>query len=157
MRESRSPTTTLRYLFHAGMPETQFHPWWHEGTVFSRTKVEDTVAMRTAHPLWDEYWDTKRADFSKITVPAYVVASWSDHGLHTRGTLEAYKALGSEQKWLEIHGRKKWAYYYYYYYTYDQSLARQRAFFNHFLKGEDTEVTSWPPVGHAPDDGPMPP
>ena len=114
MRESRSPTTTLRYLFHAGMPETQFHPWWHEGTVFSRTKVEDTVAMRTAHPLWDEYWDTKRADFSKITVPAYVVASWSDHGLHTRGTLEAYKALGSEQKWLEIHGRKKWAYYYYY-------------------------------------------
>ena len=117
MRESRSPTTTLRYLFHAGMPETQFHPWWHEGTVFSRTKVEDTVAMRTAHPLWDEYWDTKRADFSKITVPAYVVASWSDHGLHTRGTLEAYKALGSEQKWLEIHGRKKWAYYYYYYST----------------------------------------
>jgi putative CocE/NonD family hydrolase len=83
----------------------------------------------------------KRADFSKITVPAYVVASWSDHGLHTPGTLEAYKALGSDQKWLEIHGRKKWGYYYD-----DQSVARQRAFFDHFLKGEDTEVTSWPPV-----------
>ncbi len=129
------------FAFHAGMPETQFHPWWHEGTVYSKTKVEDTVAMRIAHPLWDEYWETKRADFSKITVPAYVVASWSDHGLHTRGTLEAYKALGSEQKWLEIHGRKKWGYYYD-----DQSVARQRAFFDHFLKGEDTEVTSWPPV-----------
>lgn len=54
---------------------------------------------------------------------------------HTRGTLEAYKALGSEQKWLESHGRKKWGYYYD-----DQSVARQRAFFDHFLKGEDTEV-----------------
>jgi predicted acyl esterase len=128
-------------MFHGGMPETQFHPWWHEGVLYSRSKVEDTVAMRVAHPLWDEYWETKRADFSKITVPAYVVASWSDHGLHTRGTLEAYKALGSEQKWLEIHGRKKWGYYYD-----DQSVARQRAFFDHFLKGEDTEVTSWPPV-----------
>ncbi len=128
-------------MFHAGMPETQFLPWRHEGVLFSRTKVEDTVAMRDAHPLWDEYWETKRADFAKITVPAYVVASWSDHGLHTRGTLEAYKALGSEQKWLEIHGRKKWGYYYD-----DQSVARQRAFFDHFLKDEDTEVTSWPPV-----------
>ena len=153
MRESRSPTTTLRYLFHAGMPETQFHPWWHEGTVYSKTKVEDTVAMLIAHPLWDEYWETKRADFSKITVPAYVVASWSDHGLHTRGTLEAYKALGSEQRWLRSTAARSGP-------TttiLDQSLARQRAFFNHFLKGEDTEVTSWPPVGHAPDDGPMPP
>jgi uncharacterized protein len=100
------------FAFHGGMPETQFHPWWHEGVLFSKTKVEDTVALRDAHPLWDAYWETKRADWSKITVPAYVVASWSDHGLHTRGTLEAYKGLGSQQKWLEIHGRKKWGYYY---------------------------------------------
>lgn len=128
-------------FFHGGMPETQFHPWWHEGVLFSKTKVEDTIAMRDAHPLWDAYWETKRADWSKITVPAYVVASWSDHGLHTRGTLEAYKTLGSRQKWVEIHGRKKWGYYYD-----DHSVARQRAFFDHFLHGKDTEVTSWPPV-----------
>lgn len=129
------------FAFHGGMPETQFHPWWHDGVLFSKTKVEDTVAMRDEHPLYDEYWETKRADFSKITVPAYVVASWSDHGLHTRGTLEAYKALGSSEKWLEIHGRKKWGYYYE-----DSSVARQRAFFDHFLKGKDTEVSEWPPV-----------
>jgi uncharacterized protein len=129
------------FAFHGGMPETQFHPWWHEGVLYSKTKVEDTVAMRDAHPLWDAYWETKRADFANITVPAYVVASWSDHGLHTRGTLEAYKALGSREKWLEIHGRKKWGYYYD-----DRSVAKQRAFFDRFLKGEDTEVSSWPPV-----------
>ena len=129
------------FAFHGGMPETQFHPWWHDGVLFSKTKVEDTVAMRDAHPLWDTYWETKRADFCKITVPAYIVGSWSDHGLHTRGTLEAYKALGSDQKWLEIHGRKKWGYYYD-----DRSVGKQRAFFDHFLKGEDTEVSSWPPV-----------
>ena len=129
------------FAFHGGMPETQFHPWWHEGVLFSKTKVEDTLAMRDAHPFWDEYWETKRADFAKITTPAYVVASWSDHGLHTRGTLEAFKALGSTQKWLEIHGRKKWGYYYD-----DRSVEKQRAFFDHFLIGADTEITSWPPV-----------
>ena len=32
------------------------------------------------------------------------------------------------------------------YYYDDQSVARQRAFFDHFLHGKDTEVTSWPPV-----------
>ena len=98
------------FAFHSGMPEPQFDPWWHEGVLFYKTKVEDTVELRDAHPLWDAYWETKRGDCSKITVPAYVVASWSDHGLHSRGTLEAFKALGSEQKWLEIHGRKKWGY-----------------------------------------------
>ncbi|WP_431236015.1 CocE/NonD family hydrolase (plasmid) [Mycolicibacterium psychrotolerans] len=129
------------FAFHAGIPETQFHPWWHEGVLYSRTKVEDTVAMREAHPLDDEYWATKRADFAKITVPAYVVASWSDHGLHTRGTLEAFKGLRSDQKWLEIHGRKKWGYYYA-----EQSITRQRAFFDAFLKGECTDVERWPRV-----------
>ncbi len=47
--------------------------------------------MGVAHPLDDEYWASKRPNFSKIIVPAYVIASWSDQGLHTRGTLEAFE------------------------------------------------------------------
>ena len=39
--------------------------------------------MAKQHPLFDDYWASKNADLSKITVPAFVVASWSDHGLHT--------------------------------------------------------------------------
>ena len=42
----------------------------------------------------------------------YVVASWSDQGLHTRGTLEGFKRIASKHKWLRVHGRKKWQFYY---------------------------------------------
>ena len=48
----------------------------------------------------------------KVEVPAFIVASWSDQGLHTRGTLEGFKRIGSRHKWLVVHGRKKWQYYY---------------------------------------------
>ena len=70
-----------------------------------------------------------------------MVASWSDQGLHTRGTLEAYKKIGAAHKWLEVHGRKKWAYYYE-----PQSVQRQQAFFDHFLKGMPSEIATWPKV-----------
>lgn len=95
--------------FHGGIPETKFIPmiaglWSH-----SEGRVEDLVAMRQAHPFLDDYWREKNADLSNIEVPAYVVASWTDHALHSRGTLEAFKKISSPQKWLEIHGRKKLA------------------------------------------------
>ena len=75
-----------------------------------------------------------------IDVPAYCVTDWGDHGLHTRGTIEAWRELSSEHKWLEVHGRKKWQYYYR-----PESLRRQQAFFDHFLKSADDEVESGRP------------
>jgi|SRR5271156_582222 len=127
--------------FHGGIPENGFIPWWQEGVEFGLNKVEDLPATCAEHPMLDEHWQSKLIDFSRITVPAYVVASWSDQGLHTRGTLEAYKGLGSKDKWLEIHGRKKWDYYYQ-----EDSLQRQLTFFNTYLKNEKTDIASWPQV-----------
>jgi len=69
------------------------------------------------------------------------VASWADQGLHSRGTLEGFRRMGSTQKWLDVHGRKKWAYYYE-----PENVERQRAFFDHFLLGKDTGIESWPRV-----------
>jgi putative CocE/NonD family hydrolase len=77
---------------------------------------------------------------SSIRVPAYVVASWSDHGLHSRGTLEGFRLMSSEQRWLEVHGRKKWAHYYD-----PESRAKQVEFFDHFLKGS-AQLPAWPRV-----------
>ena len=42
--------------------------------------------------------NSKAADFSKITAPAFVVASWTDQGLHTRGTFEGFKHIASKAK-----------------------------------------------------------
>ena len=129
------------FAFHGGIPETTFTPVWQKSISYSMNRVEDIAAMMKEHPLSDAYWATKVANFSKIEVPALVVASWSDQGLHLRGTLEAYKAIASKQKWLYIHGRKKWETFHH-----PDSVEMQRTFFDHFLRGEKTAVLSWPQV-----------
>lgn len=126
---------------HGGIPETSFWPYLPSRWGHGINRVEDLRSESEEHPFYDDFWRAKTADFSKINVPAYVVASWTDQGLHTRGTLEGFKHIRSEQKWLEVHGRKKWAYYYE-----PASVHRQQAFFDHFLKGLETEIADWPKV-----------
>jgi hypothetical protein len=136
-------TDTYReVVYHGGIPDTFFWskllaPAW--GT--STTRIEDLVAEQRDHPLLDALWASKTADFSKIRIPAFIVACWADQGLHLRGTLEGFKKIASEQKWLEIHGRKKWAYYYE-----PKSKERLRQFFDHFLMGKHTPLEDWPRV-----------
>lgn len=126
--------------FHGGIPETAWQRYG-ERNRFSITRVEDLLVMSGQHPMFDEYWASKNADLSKITVPAFIVASWSDHGLHTRGTLEGFKKITSKDKWLLIHGRKKWETFYQWDY-----VEKQIQFFNRFLKGIDNRVKYWPGV-----------
>ncbi|ATQ30222.1 hypothetical protein CS378_16690 [Rhodococcus ruber] len=128
--------------FHGGIPETNFLGVWQILAGFSQNQVEDVTAAAAAHPLLDDYWAAKGPDLEKITVPAFVAASWSDHGLHTRGTLEGYRRISSSDKWLLVHGGKKWAAQYS-----AENLDRQLAFFDRFLKGvEHNEVDEWPAV-----------
>jgi predicted acyl esterase len=129
------------FAFHGGIPETRFGTMWMSGVSFSTTRVEDFVEMEKRHPLFDDYWASKNADLSKITVPAFVVASWTDHGLHNRGTLEGFKNIASKDKWLLVHGRKKWWHFYQ-----EENLEKQRQFFNRFLKEIDNHVKDWPKV-----------
>jgi predicted acyl esterase len=98
--------------------------------------------MRQNHPFDDEYWATKRPDLVRVEVPTFIIASWSDQGLHTRGTLAAFEQISSREKYLLIHGRKKWSHFH------DPStFEQQRAFFDRFLKGEkSTAAGSWPKV-----------
>ncbi|NNE33765.1 MAG: CocE/NonD family hydrolase, partial [Rhodothermales bacterium] len=103
--------------------------------------VRNVVEGLEEHPLFDDYWAGWVPDLAAISIPAYVVASWPDHGLHTRGTLLGFEQLGSENKWLEIHGRKKWEYYYS-----RDSLERQRRFFDRYLKDADNGWDEVPTV-----------
>jgi predicted acyl esterase len=126
---------------HGGIPDTHFWPslWNRWGA--SRGTIEDLEAETKEHPLFDDFWRSKAVDFSKIRVPAFVVASWTDQGLHTRGTFEGFKHIASPQKWLLAHGQKKWAHYYV-----PENMRRLHLFFDHFLKGQDNEVKNWPKV-----------
>jgi uncharacterized protein len=128
--------------YHGGIPENRFGPMWRSRRVpYSHQRVEDTMTMYAEHPMWDAYWESKTADLSKVQVPAFIVASWSDQGLHTRGTLEGFKRISSKQKWLLVHGRKKWQYYYQ-----PENVELLRLFFDRFLKGIENEVDRWPRV-----------
>lgn len=129
------------FAYHGGIRETGFLPRGSANLRFSTTRYEDTNANVQAHPLHDAYWESKALDLAAIEVPAFVVASWSDHGLHSRGTFEAFRQMSSPQKWLLAHGQKKWAHFYK-----PESRELARAFFDQFLKGEARGVEAWPPV-----------
>jgi uncharacterized protein len=129
------------FATHGGIPETRFAVTWQNSVSRSHNRVENFVEMEKQHPLFDAYWASKNADLSRIKVPAFIVASWTDHGLHNRGTLEGFKKIASRDKWLLVHGRKKWWHFYL-----PENVEKQRQFFNRFLKGIDNRVKDWPRV-----------
>ena len=59
--------------------------------------VEDLPGMLETAPVLNDYWRDKRVDFSKIRVPAYVLASYST-GLHTEGSLRCFEEM-TEPAW----------------------------------------------------------
>jgi uncharacterized protein len=103
--------------------------------------AEDFLAERAAHPLDDVYWASKRPVLENIEVPALVCANWSDHGLHTRGSIEGFERISSRQKWLFTHGRKKWETFYG-----EEAVDWQKRFLDHFLKELDNGMDRVPRV-----------
>lgn len=63
-----------------------------------RNQQEDVIGMLEKYPLMNEYWNNKRADISKITVPAYVLASYST-ALHTFGSFRGFTEISHSKKW----------------------------------------------------------
>ncbi|KUR77481.1 CocE/NonD family hydrolase [Novosphingobium sp. Fuku2-ISO-50] len=129
------------FAYHGGIPETGFLPRASDNIRFSLGQTENTWENVKAHPLFDAFWESKALDLEGITQPAYVVASWSDQGLHLRGTIEAWRRMSSREKWLDVHGAKKWAHYYR-----PESRERQATFFDHYLFDRPTALAAWPKV-----------
>src|SRR6266581_3227929 len=129
-------TDLLRELaYQDGVPETGFTTLWWRRLQRARNRhfamAENFLDERDRHPFDDAYWASKRPAFARIEVPALICASWSDHGLHTRGSLEGFERIGSAQKWLYTHGARKWETFYA-----SETRDLQRRFFDYFLKGE---------------------
>jgi uncharacterized protein len=134
--------------FTGGIPLMPLTHNWMLITGFGLGEVEDMEAGARNHPTFDEYWQSRVADWSKVLVPTYAVTEWGNN-LHLRGTLEAWKSIRSERKFLDINGGKEWAEFYS-----DWGFERQRAFLGEFLIGEKNGVRNWSPVRIAVrDDG----
>jgi hypothetical protein len=101
----------------------------------------DTAGEPKSRPLFDDYYASRIADFSKIDAPLLSAGNWGGMGLHSRGNFEGWLAAGSKQKWLEVHGDTHFTHFYS---RYGEAL--QKRFFGHFLKGEDTGWDKQPRV-----------
>ncbi len=124
-------------MFRGGVPETEW------GKMIGRHQL-------VHNPAWPppEKEDPPPAvareedDFlADITTPVLICASWSNHGVHTRGAFRAFRKISSTQKWLYTHGRQEWSEFY----TAEAQTIR-KLFFDHFLKGTDSRILDIPRV-----------
>lgn len=129
------------FAYPGGIRENGFMRVWSAWQRAMRPKSPSFRRNQVNRPLRDEWWEQRSPSIESIDIPALVCASFSDHNLHSRGSFEGYRRLASEQKWLYTHRAPKWSTYYG-----QEALDAQTAFFDHFLRGDDTAVAGTPPV-----------
>ena len=130
-------------VMRGGMPDTGFARQLQDISFWGKGQKEDILTEAERYPLMNELWENKIPRIERITVPAYVVASYSNT-LHTAGTFRAWRRIASKQKWLRIHNTQEWPDYY------DETNREDlRRFFDHFLKGEDNGWELTPRVRYS--------
>lgn len=126
-----------------GMPDSGFAGTLQQNSFWGRQQKEDILTEIDRYPLMTDLWADKIPQFDRVTVPAYIVASYSNT-LHTQGTFRAWRRIASEQKWLRIHNSQEWPDYY------DETNREDlRRFFDRFLKGEDNGWEKTPRVRYS--------
>lgn len=118
------------FMCEGGIPAIGFNTFVYRdlGSESSEGLIEDIPAMAVKYPDMNGYWKSKIAKFEKIEVPAYIAAGMSH--LHMRGTIQAYRSIKSEHKWLRIHREFEWPD------AYSLPMKEDlRHFFDRYLKG----------------------
>lgn len=113
-------------LCEGGIPSVQFTNFATAGACGLKG-IDDMGAMAEKYPLMNAYWEDKIADWSKITVPAYVSAGWNH--FHLRGTVNAWRGLGSKDKWIRFHREFEWPDFYM-----SANMAELKLFFDRYCK-----------------------
>jgi uncharacterized protein len=127
-------------LYPGGVREDGFVRFWSRGLRRCRLAY-DIRTEQVRRPLRDAWWRSLVPDLGRIKVPMLVCGSFSDHNLHSQGSLRAFEQAGSARKWLYTHRGGKWATYYS-----PAALATQLRFFERFLKDADSGIDDEPPV-----------
>ena len=129
-------------VMRGGMPDFGFAVRLRQ-SYSGKNKREDVIAEAERFPLFNALWDDKTARFDRVTVPAYIVASYSNT-LHTMGTFRGWRRIASENKWLRIHNTQEWPDYY------DQANVEDlRRFFDRYLRDEENGWEDTPRVRYS--------
>jgi predicted acyl esterase len=94
--------------------------------------LENFVEMYRRCATMNSYWEDKRADCSKITIPAYITSSYSAL-VHTMGSVRGFMELASRQKWLRWDPYQEW----YDLWAVQESTEDLVRFFDRYLKNID--------------------
>jgi predicted acyl esterase len=127
--------------YPGGIREEGFVRFWANMTERAGRVTESLRARQLAHAEWDDFWAARTPALERIEVPALICGSFSDQGLHTRGSFEGFRRIRSTHRFLYTHRGGKWSTYYS-----PEALALQRRFFDCFLKGEDNGMRDAAPV-----------
>jgi predicted acyl esterase len=127
--------------YPGGVREDGFIDFWATMTERAGHVSESLRAGQLAHPEWDDFWVARTPVLERIEVPALICGSFSDQSLHTRGSFEAFRRIGSAHRFLYTHRGGKWSTYYS-----PEALALQARFFDCFLKDEDNGMRDAAPV-----------
>ena len=124
-----------------GVRENGFLKMFAAGLQIATHHSVDINAQSRQRPEFDHWWADRNRSIENIETPALICGSFSDHNLHTRGSFEGFRRIGSTDKWLYTHRGTKWSVYYS-----AESLRIQSEFFDHFLRGDRTPIVDTPPV-----------
>jgi uncharacterized protein len=129
-------------VMRGGMPDYGFPAMW-AGSYVGKNNREDLVAEAERYPLINDLWQSKTARLEQITVPAYVVASYSNL-IHTPGTFRGWRHISSQDKWLRIHNTMEWP-------DFNEEANKRDLlrFFDHYLKGRDNGWENTPRVRYS--------
>jgi hypothetical protein len=116
--------------FPGGVREKGFLRIW--SLLLRRTARVDynLLQMQRAHPTRDDFWRSLVPDLAAIRVPMLVCGSFSDHNLHSSGSMRAFTDSGSTHARLYTHRGGKWATFYS-----EPARTEQLAFFRTVLDG----------------------
>jgi predicted acyl esterase len=123
------------FLRPGGVREDGFAVMWTKILRLLRRSPVDLRRQQKRRLLYDDWYAARDRDLEAIEVPALVAASFSDHDLHSRGSFEGFRRIGSVDKWLYTHRGPKWSIYYG-----ADAKAAQVKFFDAFLRDNDNNA-----------------
>jgi hypothetical protein len=128
------------HLRWGGIPDPGFFGFLPFMVPGDTSAIEKIGEMTLREGFLNDYWKDKTPELSDVTVPAYVVVDGVT-GLHSMGGPEAFRRLGSSEKWLRINNTQEW--YDQYSDKYHEDVLR---FFDRYLKGVDNGWEDTPRV-----------
>ncbi len=140
-------------VFKGGIYFTSFQNHWYSNSVRNRHLLDyperprrddymsyDYMLEQARHPTFDEYWEGRRADLSKIEVPVFSIGNWGGTTVHLLGNIQGYLEAKGPKKLLVNVGDAQLMFLDPYV---EEQLTR---WYDHWLKGIDNGVMDEPPV-----------